>query len=57
MAAEDDPPVLSRSPRGTIVVRVKRKTQVAVARYAAVPVLKWLGGLLAAGAAWLAWRC
>jgi hypothetical protein len=55
--SDDDPPVLSRSPRGTIIVRVKRRTQVAVAKYAAAPLLKWIGGLLAVVAGAGLWRC
>lgn len=56
--ADDDPPVISRSPRGTVVFRLKRRTQVAVAKVAAPWLLKLIVGLVAAGAAGVAaWRC
>lgn len=58
MATEDDPPVVSRSQRGTIVVRIKRSAQVAALRTAGVPLVKFaVGGVAAAVAAIAAWRC
>ena len=53
----DDPPVISRSPRGTIIVRVRRSVQVAAARVVLGPLVKFLIGAVAAVAAALAWRC
>ena len=57
MATDDDPPVVSRSPRGTIIVRIKRRAQVAVVRTVAAPLVKWAIGAVAAIAAAGWWAC
>lgn len=55
--SDDAPPVVSRSPRGTIIVRVRRNVQVAAVRVVAGPLLKWIVGVVAAAVAAIAWRC
>ena len=56
--SDDDPPVVSRSPRGTIVVRIKRSAQVTAARVVVGPLVKFaIGGVAAGVAALMAWRC
>lgn len=49
---------MSRSPRGTIIVRIRRNVQVTAARVVLGPVVKFAVGAVLAGAAGLmAWRC
>lgn len=55
--SDNDPPVVSRSPRGTIIVRIKRSAQVTAARVVVGPLAKWIVGVVAAAVAAVAWRC
>lgn len=51
-------PVISRSPRGTIIVRVKRSAQVAAVRVVAAPLFKAIAaGVALVATAVAAWRC
>lgn len=53
-----EPPVVSRSPRGTIIVRIRRSVQVTAARVVLGPIVKFaLAGIAAVVAAVWAVEC